>query len=83
LLSRRKKPFNKQDPGIVESLTDLPDGTVLDGEVVGLDDEGHPNFNLLQHSAANKSRIFYFVFDLLVCENCDLMKLRLRSGANC
>jgi ATP-dependent DNA ligase len=32
---------------MVEALRDLPEGTVVDGEIVALDDAGKPNFNLL------------------------------------
>src|SRR5438477_177851 len=38
LYSRNKKSFNSQYPYLVDALTDLPDGTVVDGEVVALDD---------------------------------------------
>jgi DNA ligase D-like protein (predicted ligase) len=77
LFSRRGKSFNSQYPYIVEALRDLPDGTVVDGEVVALDDAGRPNFNLLQHSRSGASHIFYFIFDLLVCNDRDLTKLPL------
>lgn len=77
LFSRRRKSFNRQYPHIVEALSGLPEGTVLDGEVVAQDDAGRPNFNLLQHSRSQSSRIRYFVFDLLVYKNRDLTKLRL------
>jgi ATP-dependent DNA ligase len=52
LFSRRKKSLNRKFPYIVESLTGLPDGTVVDGELVGLDDGGRPDFNLLQNFQA-------------------------------
>jgi len=51
------------------SLHDLPEGTVVDGEVVALDDSGRPTFNLLQQFRSEASRIHYFVFDLLVCHD--------------
>ena len=76
LLSRRRKPFT-QYPEIVEALSNLPEATVLDGEVVALDDEGRPNFNLLQQSRTEGRRICYFVFDLLVYQGRDVTGLRL------
>ena len=59
LFSRRRKSLNRQFPYIVEALTDLPEGTVVDGEMVAVDDRGHPNFNLLQNFRAEASRIHY------------------------
>ena len=69
LFSRRKKPLNRKFPYIVEPLAALPDGTVVDGELVGLDDSGRPDFNLLQNFQAEASRIHYYIFDLLVCKD--------------
>src|SRR5439155_7997405 len=65
LFSRRRKSLNRQFPYIVEALADLPAGTVVDGEVVAIDESGRPNFNLLQNFRAEASRIQYYVFDLL------------------
>jgi ATP-dependent DNA ligase len=77
LFSRRKKSLNRKFPYIVESLADLPDGTVVDGELVGLDDSGRPDFNLLQNFQAEASRIHYYIFDVLCCKNRDLTLLPL------
>jgi len=77
LFSRRGKSFNSQYPYLVEALAELPEGTVVDGEVVALDDGGRPNFNLLQQFRSGASRICYFIFDLLVCNDRDLTKLPL------
>ena len=57
LFSRRRKSFNRQCPHIVEALSGLPEGTVLDGEVVAQDDSGKPNFNLLQHSRSQSKSL--------------------------
>ena len=77
LFSRRGKSFNSQYPYLLEPLAELPEGTVVDGEVVALDDAGRPNFNLLQQFRSGASRICYFIFDLLVCNDRDLTKLPL------
>src|SRR6266478_6112375 len=77
LFSRRRKSFNSQYPYLVEALAELPEGTVVDGEVVALDDDGRPNFNLLQQFRSGASQICYFIFDLLVCNDRDLTKLQL------
>jgi bifunctional non-homologous end joining protein LigD len=75
LFSKNRKSFNRQYPYITEAFCDLPENTVIDGEVVALDDAGRPDFNLLQHSRSQAARICYFVFDLLICENHDLTRL--------
>jgi ATP-dependent DNA ligase len=41
LVSRRRKSFNRQFPLMVEALGDLPENTVLDGEVVALDESNY------------------------------------------
>jgi bifunctional non-homologous end joining protein LigD len=77
LFSRRGKSFNSQYPYLVEALAELPNGTVVDGEIVALDESGRPNFNLLQNFRSEASRIRYFIFDLLICNDRDLTKLPL------
>jgi len=77
LLSRRNNSFNSQYPLIVEALRELPEGTVVDGEVVALDQAGFPNFNLLQNYRSEASRIHFFIFDLLVYKGRDLTRLAL------
>jgi len=64
LRSRNNKDFNGRYPPIVNALTALPDETVIDGELVALDQEGRPSFNLLQNY--RDAPIFYYVFDVLL-----------------
>src|SRR5260370_22894102 len=77
LFSRRRKSLNRQFPYIVEALTGLPAGTVVDGEVVAIDERGRPDFNLLQNFRAEASRIQYHVFDLVCCKDRDLTRVPL------
>src|SRR5258708_36421877 len=77
LYSRNHKNFNKRFPQIADALVDLPANTVIDGEVVALDESGRPDFHRLQHFTAAASRIRYFVFDLLVLNDRDLTRLPL------
>ena len=57
LRSRRNNSFNRHYPLVVEALGDLPEDTVVDGEVVALDESGFPNFSLLQNYRSEASRI--------------------------
>jgi ATP-dependent DNA ligase len=77
LFSRRHKSFNHQYPYLVEALNDLPEGTVVDGEVVSLDESGRPNFNLLQSFRKEASHIHYFIFDMPIYNDRDLTRLPL------
>jgi bifunctional non-homologous end joining protein LigD len=74
LFSRRRKSLNRQFPYIVEALADLHAGTVVDGEVVAMDESGRPDFNQLQHFRAEASRIQYYIFDLLCWKDRDLTR---------
>jgi hypothetical protein len=56
---------------------DLPAETVIDGEVVALDDSGHPDFHRRQHFPAEASRIRFYGFDLLILNGYDLTNLPL------
>jgi bifunctional non-homologous end joining protein LigD len=77
LYSRTKKSFNSKFPYIADALASLPSGTVVDGELVAIDENGRPNFNLLQNFRAGAGRIQFYVFDLLCLRNRDTTKLPL------
>jgi DNA ligase D-like protein (predicted ligase) len=73
LRSRNNKDFNRKYPSITAGLAALPDETVIDGEIVALDDSGRPSFNLLQNYESANVPILYYVFDVLVLSGRDVM----------
>jgi bifunctional non-homologous end joining protein LigD len=64
--SRRRNILNGKFGYIADALEDLPDETVLDGELVAMDEAGHSDFNLLQNFKSAQSRIHYYAFDVLM-----------------
>ena len=73
LRSRNDNDFSARYPALAKALTTLPDETVVDGEVVALDEAGRPSFTLLQNYGASKTPIVYFLFDVLVLAGRDVM----------
>jgi bifunctional non-homologous end joining protein LigD len=52
---------------------------VLDAELVAVDPEGHPSFQLLQQSRHNDAEVVVYVFDILNYDGRNLMHLELES----
>jgi ATP-dependent DNA ligase len=77
LYSRRGKSFNSQFRDIANALNYLPDETVIDGEVVAIDENGRPSFNLLQNFRSAGTNIQYFAFDILMHKGKELTRLPL------
>jgi DNA ligase D-like protein (predicted ligase) len=77
LYSRRRNVLNHKFPNIATALKDLPDDTVIDGELVALGPDGRPDFNLLQNFRSAESRIIYFAFDILIHRQRNLTQLPL------
>ena len=73
LRSRNDNDFSVRYAGVLKGLAQLPDETVIDGEVVALDADGRPSFNLLQNYGSAKAPVVYFVFDVMVLAGRDLM----------
>jgi ATP-dependent DNA ligase len=72
LRSRNNKDFALRYPAIAKALEKLPDGTVIDGEVVAFDESGRPSFNTLQNYGTSTAPIFYYAFDLLILAGRDV-----------
>jgi bifunctional non-homologous end joining protein LigD len=77
LFSRNAKVMTQQFPQVAAELKSLPDGTVLDGELCALDEDGKPSFGLLQNYRSKKPKIVFFAFDILILRNRSLMRLPL------
>lgn len=78
LYSRNGLNFQEKFPIVVDQLKKINAEAVIDGEIVVLDDEGKPDFQLLQHYSENKNRpIQYQVFDLLELNGHDTTGLKL------
>jgi ATP-dependent DNA ligase len=73
LRSRNDNDFSIRYSGVVKGLAKLPDETVIDGEVIALDDDGRPSFNILQNYGSSKAPVLYFVFDVMVLAGRDVM----------
>lgn len=73
LRSLNDKESNTRYPGIVKALEPMPDETVIDGEVVVLDETGRPSFNTLQNHGSARAPLYFFIFDLLILRGRDVM----------
>jgi ATP-dependent DNA ligase len=73
LRSRNDNDFNARYPGIVKALAAMPDETVIDGEVVALDEAGRPSFNTIQNHGSAGAPLHDFIFDLLTLVGRDVM----------
>jgi ATP-dependent DNA ligase len=65
LWSRNQKDFTRRFPGVVKGVAELRGDTVIDGEIVALDENGRPSFNLRQ-GLGNPQEVVLYAFDLLM-----------------
>ncbi len=72
LRSRNDNDFSVRYPTVMRGLARLADETVIDGELVALDENGRPSFNALQNSNSPNVTIVYYVFDVLVLAGRDV-----------
>src|SRR5687767_1766894 len=77
LRSRNDNDFSVRYANVVKGLAKLPEETVIDGEVIALDDDGRPSFNLLQNYGSSTAPVLYFVFDLMILAGRDVMRAPL------
>jgi DNA ligase D-like protein (predicted ligase)/DNA ligase D-like protein (predicted 3'-phosphoesterase) len=78
LHSRNQTSLHKKFFPIVESLQKLGFEAALDGEIVVVDDQGRPDFQMLQnYQKSGRGPLLYYVFDLLFFQGHDLTNLPL------
>jgi DNA ligase D-like protein (predicted ligase) len=78
LLSRNGKDLSERFFGVTAALTKLPDETVIDGEIVALDENGRPSFGALQNGSRG-APLRFFAFDLLFIAGRDIEKRPLEE----
>jgi bifunctional non-homologous end joining protein LigD len=79
LWSRRGNLFTEQFPDIARDCKQLPKETLVDGEIVAVDERGRISFNLLQHHRSRAHALLFYVFDVLIYRGSNLLKEPLTS----
>lgn len=79
LFSRNKNLLNARFPRVSEAVKNLPTGTLLDGEIVALDESGRPSFNVLQNYQSTAEQTYYYAFDLLIYRGKSLLEVALEK----
>jgi bifunctional non-homologous end joining protein LigD len=76
--SRNHNSFRTMFPTIVEALEGIEGSAILDGEVVVVNDEGQPDFQMLQnYQKVQEGTPIYFLFDIIYFNGHDLQDLPL------
>ena len=73
LWSRRGNDFTAQFPNIAKACEQLPARTLLDGEIVAIDENGRISFNLLQHHRSQAQALLLYVFDVVIYRGVNLV----------
>jgi DNA ligase D-like protein (predicted ligase) len=79
LRSRNDNDFTNRYRTVPPALANLPDDTVIDGEIVALDEDGRPSFAALQNAVSSTTPIVYFVFDVMVLAGRNVMREPLEA----
>lgn len=83
LRSRNNIDFTKRFSIIANEVLRLKNKVVLDGEIVAVDDKGHPHFEWLQNYMTHSmGKLIYYVFDIIWCDGYDLQELSLQKRRN-
>jgi DNA ligase D-like protein (predicted ligase) len=77
LWSRRENLFTNQFPHIARACERLPPNTLVDGEIVALDESGRVSFNLLQHHRSKAQALVFYAFDVLIYRGRSVLQVPL------
>jgi ATP-dependent DNA ligase len=66
LWSRRANRFTDQFPTLSAACEHLAPDTLLDGEIIVLDQNGRISFNMLQHHRSQPQVILFYAFDVII-----------------
>jgi bifunctional non-homologous end joining protein LigD len=66
LMSRNENDLADRFPTLAKALTELTDETMIDGEIVALDETGRPSFNVLQNYRRAGLPLQFYAFDVLM-----------------
>jgi ATP-dependent DNA ligase len=72
-----EKKIKANYAAIAKALEKLPSETVIDGEVVALDESGRASFDVLQNDGSSQATILYYAFDVLILARRNVMMERL------
>ena len=79
LRSRNDNNFNDRYPAVVRGLAGMPNETVIDGELLALDENGRPSFNALQNYGSSTTPVIYYVFDVMILSGRDVTAKTLEA----
>jgi bifunctional non-homologous end joining protein LigD len=66
LRSRNDNDFSVRYSAIAKALQAMPEETVIDGEILALDEDGRPSFHLFQNYGSSKTLLNYYAFDVML-----------------
>jgi len=72
LFSHNRKRFNGRFPAIAAASERLPNNTIINGEIVAIDESGRPSFSCLHNFSANANAITFYAFDMPMWKGEDL-----------
>jgi DNA ligase D-like protein (predicted ligase) len=79
LRSRNDNDFSVRYARVFNALAKLPNDTVIDGEILALDESGRPSFNALQNFGSGAAAVVYYVFDVMILGGRDVMREPLEA----